>query len=250
MLALDLETTSPDPEEARIVQAALVFVGGGMGTHAATMLCDPGIPIPAEATAVHGITTERAQAEGETPAVVARVLAEAITDAADAGMPLVVFNARYDLTVADRECARHGIGPFVVGSVVDPFVIDKQLDRYRRGSRKLDAMCDHYGAILGGAHDASHDALAAARLAWCIGARGKVVRRVRNAEEGREKAALVREWEAVRGDLGALFDAQRRWALAERDRFAEYKRSVGEHDEAARIEAEIGWPVLARRVAA
>jgi DNA polymerase-3 subunit epsilon len=50
--------------------------------------------------------------------------------------------------------------------VIDPLVIDRRFDRYRRGSRKLDAMCAHYGVALDGAHDAGHDAVAAARLAW------------------------------------------------------------------------------------
>jgi DNA polymerase-3 subunit epsilon len=42
--------------------------------------------------------------------------------------------------------------------VVDPLVIDKWLDRYRKGSRKLEAICAHYGAVLDEAHDADFDA--------------------------------------------------------------------------------------------
>lgn len=243
MLAFDLETTAPDPQDARIVSAALAVVGGGLATETFAVLCNPGIEIPAEATEVHGITNERVQAEGHPPReVLAAVLA--LLEAHE-GLPLIVFNARYDLTVLTREIERHGIRTdWQVKYTVDPFVCDKWLDRYRKGSRKLVDACKHYGAKLDGAHDAAFDAIAAARLAYVIGKRGQVIRRVRNAQEGREKAMLVREWEGVRGNLELLTLAQRRWALAERDRFAAYKREQGEEDEAEQIESEIGWPVL------
>lgn len=247
IVGVDLETTAPQPEEARIVTAAIAFCGGGEETKTMTWLVNPGVEIPEGAAEIHGITTERACAEGDDAAAAIAEILTVLSDLTPEGSPLCIFNARYDLTVLDREARRHGLNPLGTGRrfyVVDPFVTDKQLDRYRRGSRKLDAMCSHYGATLDGAHDAAFDALAAARLAFRIGQRGEVIRRVRNAQEGGEKAALVREWEACRDDLPRLHAAQQRWALAERVRFAEYKRSIGEHDEAARIDAERGWPVL------
>lgn len=262
LCALDLETTSPLPEEARIVSAAVALCGGGAKTAALTMLADPGVEIPAEAAAVHGITTEIARRDGRPARDVVRALLKALEAPLRAGLPLVVFNARYDLTVMDREARRHELDPLVVGhQVVDPHVIDKWLDRYRRSypygvtteqgvarglvsSRTLAGMCVVYGAELEGAHDAAFDAVAAARVAFRIGQRGRVVRRVRDEVEGRELAMLSREWEGCRHDLGLLHLAQRRWATAERVRFAEYKRSEGEHEDAARIEAERGWPVL------
>lgn len=263
MVGFDLETTSPLPEEARIVSASVAFCGGGESTDARSWLADPGVEVPEEASAVHGITTERARAEGAPAGVVLgellRMLGRAVVD----GKPLVIFNARYDLTVLDREARRRGYDPLPPELLlcVDPSVIDKQLDRYRRSypygvdadrakdigipsSRTLEGMALHYGAKLDGAHDATFDAIAACRVAWVIGARGRVVRRVRSSEEAIELRELQAEWAGVRGDLGLLHRAQQRWALAERDRFAEYKRSIGEHDEAARISAEVGWPVL------
>lgn len=247
LVGFDLETTAPQPEETRIVSAAIAMCGGGKPTHTMTWLINPGIEIPDGAAAIHGITTERARAEGDEPAPAIAEILTVLSDMTPEGAPLVIFNARYDLTVLDREARRHGLNPLGTRRpllVVDPFVIDKQLDRYRRGSRKLDAMCEHYRAALDGAHDAAFDALAAARVAYRIGQCGQVVRRVRNAQEGREKAALVREWEDCRNDLPRLHEAQKRWALAERDRFAAYKRSTGEHEVAARVAAERGWPVL------
>ncbi len=261
LVGFDIESTSAQPETARIVTAAVVVVGAGLATERLTLLADPGVDIEEGATAVHGVTNERARAEGMPAVEVVNAILCALIPYVEVGVPICAFSARFDLTILDREARRHGLDPLPPALVIDPSVIDKQLDRYRRSyprgvtaeqaaergipsSRTLAGMCTHYNAVLDEAHDAASDALAAARLAWVLGARGEVVRRVRNAQEGREKAALVREWEACRDDLPRLHAAQQRWALAERDRFAEYKRSIGEHDEAARIRAEVGWPVL------
>jgi DNA polymerase-3 subunit epsilon len=62
--------------------------------------------------------------------------------------------------------------------VVDPLVLDKHLDRYRKGKRTLEATCEHYGVKLDGAHDASFDAIAAARVAWMIAHRNPSVARM------------------------------------------------------------------------
>lgn len=245
MAALDLETTAADPEEARIVTAALVVCGGGEETVTRSWLADPGVEIPDEAAAIHGVTTERAKEEGRPIRDVVSEVFEALIALADKRMPLVIFNARYDLTVMDRELRRYvtaaGLEPYAF-YVVDPFVIDKHLDRYRRGSRKLEAMCITYGASLDGAHDAGHDALAAARLAYKLGQRGKVNRRARTLEEQQERAALAAEWEAVRGDLGLLHEAQVEWARDQAYGLAEYFRSVGKVDEAAGVRGE--WPLI------
>jgi DNA polymerase-3 subunit epsilon len=53
-----------------------------------------------------------------------------------------------------------------IGPIVDPFVIDKHLDKFRRGKRNLGATCEHYGVPLEDAHTSTGDSLAAARLAW------------------------------------------------------------------------------------
>lgn len=244
LVGLDLETTSADPEEARIVTAAIVVCGaGGWVTTTTDWLADPGVDIPDEAAAIHGVTTERARAEG-SPArdVITAVLDE--LDLRPAGAPLVVFNARYDLTVLDREARRHGIVPPAPLLVVDPMVCDRHLDRYRRGSRKLDALCEHYGAGLDEAHDAGSDALAACRLAWCIGKRGQVVRRVRNGVDAREKGALVREWERVRGDLSLLHAAQERGAHEQAVGLAEHFRSQGAAAKGDPDGVRTEWPIV------
>ncbi|MGW2364824.1 exonuclease domain-containing protein [Streptomyces sp. NPDC001667] len=172
MLALDFETTGTDPETARIVAAAVALVGGGEEPVTGTWLVDPAVDIPDEAAAIHGITTDRARAEGVAPHGALTDVVNHLAEHLSRGLAVVVFNARYDLTVLERECARHDVDTPTariggeLAPVIDPFVIDKQMDRYRRGKRTLPAMCAHYRVRHDGPHQAANDALAAARLAW------------------------------------------------------------------------------------
>ena len=166
MLAFDTETTQKEPELARLVTASLCAIGGGEPTQERSWLANSSVEIPAETTAIHGITTEMAKLGQFAPEVVAELM-ERIDEAWSLGVPLIIFNAPYDMTVLKFECARYGIKWFhQLGPIVDPLVIDRHYDRYRKGKRTLTALCEHYRAVNDGAHEAKSDALAAARVAW------------------------------------------------------------------------------------
>lgn len=172
LCGLDTETTGVDVEADRIVTACVVQVGGGQPVQAANWLADPGVDIPDEAAKVHGITTERARAEGAPAAEVIEQVVAAVTQAARDGIPVVAMNASFDLTMLDREARRHSIRPvhdIVSPLVVDPRVLDKAVDKFRRGGRTLTDLCRHYRVSLDGAHSADADAIAACRVAWRIG---------------------------------------------------------------------------------
>lgn len=170
MAFLDTETTGPVPENDRIVQACFGHAGGGQPTESKTWLVNPGVEISAGAIAVHGITNERVQAEGLAPSVALAELLDLLIAAVDQREPIVIMNAPFDLTIVKAEADRYQLAaPIENGLFVDPLVLDKHIDPYRKGSRKLDALCQHYGARLDGAHDAAFDAIAAARVAYRIG---------------------------------------------------------------------------------
>lgn len=153
LAGFDLETTGVDVETDRIVSA---YLGGQ------SWLVDPGVPIPASASAIHGITTEDAQRDGVTPTVALDGVYFDLVALANAGTPIVGFNVAYDLTLLSREFMRHGSGCIPMHlAVVDLMVLDKAVSPYRRGSRKLAAVAEHYGVVLEGAHDAGRDAEAA-----------------------------------------------------------------------------------------
>lgn len=218
----DCETSSNNPREAFLVSAALVDSTG----IARTWLVDPGEKeIPAEAIAVHGITTERARAEGMPAADALAEIADALAALLASDTGLAIFNAPYDLGVLDSELQRHGMKSLTERSgapprpIVDPLVIDRGVDPFRRGPRNLGAMCEFYGVELRDAHTAIADAAAALALAREIGARRS------------EIAALT---------LDELHERQVAWA-------AEYVRNRQEWltrrnpGQAARVEG--GWPI-------
>ena len=176
LVGFDLETTGTDPAESRIVTAALVEAKGGEVFREQAWLADPGVPIPAEAAAIHGVSTERAVAEGRPAAEVADEVAAALCHHWRAGVPVVVFNAPFDLSLLEAELARYGLAPLAErlgggrpGPVLDPLAIDRAVDKYRKGSRTLQSACAVYGVELNGAHRAGNDALAALRVALALG---------------------------------------------------------------------------------
>lgn len=205
LAAFDLETTGVDPETARIITATLVRING-KALDVREWLVNPGVPIPAEATAVHGVTDEQAQTSGIDPATAAAQILAELDECWTGGRPVVIYNAPYDLTVLDRELRRHCSSAVTSwGTVVDPFVIDKELDRYRKGKRTLTATCEHYRCRLEGAHTSAGDAVAAARLAWRLG------------EVYGDQLA----------DAGRLNDLQAGWRGEWAEQFEEYLASKG-----------------------
>ncbi|MFF7130333.1 exonuclease domain-containing protein [Streptomyces sp. NPDC008240] len=169
----DTETTSTNPAEARIVTAALVGRGGASPEHIQTWLINPGVPIPPETTAIHGIDDAKAQADGQDAKVALEEIAETMARAIRYGMPLVAFNQAYDWSVLHYELLRHGLPTMLdrLGgqpySLIDPMVIDKQcVPRVRgKGMRKLKPTAERYGVELTNWHTAEADALAALLIA-------------------------------------------------------------------------------------
>lgn len=200
----DLETTGIDVETSRIV-SAYVGVIDAEGTPAGvSWLADPGVDIPVQASAVHGITTARAQAEGRPAAEVIAEIIAVLRSLLTRGIPITIYNAAYDLTLLNREAVRHGIEPLESPApIIDPLVIDRAMDRYRKGKRTLEIAASLYGVELMDAHDATADAVAAGRLAQAIG-------RKYSAELG--------------DDLEALHARQAEWSEQSAASFQEYRR--------------------------
>lgn len=175
LAGFDTESTGVDVEQDRIVTACIVEVGGKTPPITANWLLNPNVAIPEQATAVHGITTEKAKAEGQDAAEGIAQIVAGLTQVVLSGTPLVIMNAPYDLTILDREARRYGLKTLTdaVGDdlrVIDPRVIDKAVDTYRAGKRTLTDLCRHYRVKLDGAHSADGDAIAACRVSWRLGA--------------------------------------------------------------------------------
>ncbi|GGY02039.1 3'-5' exonuclease [Streptomyces minutiscleroticus] len=227
LIGFDLETTGTDPREARIVSGAVIEVRDGEPQRRLEWLAAPGVEIPADAVAVHGISSERAAAEGRPAAEVADEMAAALAAAWRSGVPVVAYNASFDLTLLAAELRRHGLpslqdrlGGEAPAPVVDPYAIDRSVDRYRRGKRTLEAVCAEYGVVLDAAHEAAADALAAARLARAIAGRHPQVAALDPAELHRRQIGWCAAWAADfqdflrrKGDATAVVDGT--WPLRE-----------------------------------
>lgn len=230
-IAFDVESTGVSIHTDRIVTAAIVHHTPGERPRTLTWLIDPGVPVPAEAAAIHGWTSDRIKTElagaeatrtvnGHTrPITREQALFEIGGHVAlpmSTSTPLVAFNASYDLSILEAECTRHSVptlaerlAPKGIRGVVDPFVIDKKYSR-RKGSRKLVDQCAHYQVLHGGAHTADADALATLRVL------------------ARQVAAYP---ELGRLSLGQLFDRQVGWRAEQMGSLRKYFDRVGKpHD--------------------
>jgi DNA polymerase III subunit epsilon len=233
--SLDFEATGVDATTEHAVTAAIVDIHPDRRPEVIHWTLDPGVEVPTEAVEVHGYTRDRVLDLVGGPGRALRVgggtstsmtvdgalaeIAGLVAMAMHTEVPLVVANAPYDLTLLEAELGRHGIDsltcrPSGIRGVVDPMVIDRAFDTYRkacyktgpngaacdpetgvhecsgcRGSRhhqcggcgvtdrKLESLCKHYGVPLIGAHDAAADALAAARLSVRLGGLWRQIQR-------------------------------------------------------------------------
>lgn len=171
--AWDTETTGPDPVTDRIVTAAFIVRTPGAEDRVFQWLINPGVPIPAEATAVHGIDDAKVQESGLEPKVALGEIADCLAYAIDCRMPVVAFNQSFDWSILHYDLIRNGlptmaerVGPGPL-PLVDPHVIDKEFFKYVRGqgNRKLKPTAERYGVALNDWHTADADALAALLIA-------------------------------------------------------------------------------------
>lgn len=240
VLVLDTETTGVDVETAEIasISVGIMDLAAPFRTDVRTEYI--AVTMPEEAGAVNGLTTEYLAGlarPGVSAADVLSVHAELIADHLSRGLPVVAANAPFDLTVLDRDCRRHGVatvtdrlstaarigaiaaGPTALAPVIDPIVLDKRVEKYRRrvsetqGAHCLKTLCQVHGCGWDDnlAHTSEYDALQA----------------------GRVVAALVAKYPLIRGySLTQLHRAQVRW-------YAEQSVSLRDYfvKEAAKAEA-------------
>ena len=159
LVFVDLETTGIDFTKDRIVQLCAMKVQADGTEEVKTTLINPGIPIPAEATAVHNIRDLDVQS-----APYFRQLAKSLRVYLD-GCDIAGFNSnRFDLPMLVEEFARCGI-EFPDDSTR---LVDVQTIFHRKEERTLSAAYRFYcNKSLEGAHDAEADVRATAEIFQC-----------------------------------------------------------------------------------
>ena len=218
----DLETTGVDVATDRIVTAHVGLLdASGAVVRARDWLADPGIEIPEGASAIHGISTAHARAHGRDASSVVGEVVDAVRALLDAGIPVVAYNAPYDFSLLKYESLRHGIEPIVDPfPVIDPLVVDKAYDRWRKGKRTLEVVAAHYAVRLDAAHEASADAVAAGRVAQAL-------------------AERFAPW--LPATVHELHTRQIGWARAQAESLTEYFIRIGRLDPDDRLDGR--WPI-------
>lgn len=218
LVGFDLETTGVDPSTARIVTAAFVESVDS----SRTWLADPGVEIPEPARAVHGITTEFAQANGAPVAEVVAELCAVLADLRSEGAVVVGHNIVYDLSVMAAEVRRHQ--PHIdfaaqLPTIVDTFVLDKRIEQFRRGKRTLTETAKRWKVTLLDAHDAAADALAALDISRALAESSEEIANLTRADimsaQGdwkRAQAADLQSWLRRKGNAEAVVDGS--WPMA------------------------------------
>jgi DNA polymerase III epsilon subunit-like protein len=161
IIVIDVETTGVVPGVDAAVQVALVRFEKREVVGRFSTLVDPERAIPAEATAIHGITAKKVKgaptigAVFDTPRV--RELLEGAQPAA--------YNAPFDQRFVPACAFADWAWPWL-----DPLVAVRVVDRYVRGQgrHKLEAACKRRSIPLVGAHDALADAEATGRLLYHV----------------------------------------------------------------------------------
>ena len=223
IVGFDTETTGVDPLQDRLVTASVVVVSE-CGVEKNYWLADPGVEIPLKAQEVHGISTEKARREGEPARKVLDEVAQLLSVHMEQNHPVVAFNASFDLTLMEAELARHDLPTLAerlghpISPIIDPFMLDKTVDKYRRGKRNLETVAKHYGVW---ADDDFHNAEADVLVTL------KVL------------GALVRQHpEVASTDFDTLMAWQRETYA---DMQAYFARKAAQHGQVP--ETHTGWPV-------
>lgn len=148
LVSLDIESTGTDPKTDRIVELAVVLVDTDGSRQQHVWLCNPGIPIPASSTAIHGFDDDAVR-DAQPFAAIADEVASWL-----GGTDFAGFNLRaFDLPLLRAEYARCGKPyPFESAKVVDALHIFRSFE-----PRTLSAAVLHY---LGREHKGAHGALA------------------------------------------------------------------------------------------
>jgi DNA polymerase-3 subunit epsilon len=199
-VGFDLETTGVSSfRDAPVSYGFVQHVSDASGT--STLVeggyVNPGVAIPAGASAIHGITDNMVADAPALKEAVEEIVAKLVSVWASDSV-VVGMNVGYDLTMVDSLCRRlamptleeHG----VVGGVMDILVLDRHFDKWRKGARKLTDLCRHYGVTLESAHSAAADAEASLLVFEAMVANYPEIERIPVAEINATLRSWYQEW--------------------------------------------------------
>ncbi len=171
----DIESSGIDVFNDRIVQFVMSLADrDGNVLNTREWILNPGIPIPEEASAIHGHTDSFVAEHGRAPEDVLPEIVHEFEMQRD--LVIVAYNLSFDLSMLVAEIDRHlGDGEAFWATMqhahfFDPLVADRGFDRYRRGKRKLVNVAEHYAIVSSeeNYHNALFDVEVTARVAAAV----------------------------------------------------------------------------------
>lgn len=157
LFGFDTETTGLDDKTDEIVTASIIEVSGD-DLVVTDWLLKTDVVSSDEAFSKHKITKEYQDQNGEDYTVGIKRIAEKLLESD----LVVTANGPFDLTMLQSSLDRHDISIDLSSiKMYDVQVIDRYLDKYRKGSRKLHNLAKYYsiGVEDDSLHDASYDAI-------------------------------------------------------------------------------------------
>ena len=195
---LDVETTGRDASVDRVVELGIAVGRRGEIVARYNWLINPGMPIPAEVTAIHHITDEMVADKPRFEAV-----ASEIANALKGCVP-AAYNALFDRAFLMGEFSRAKVDVSGVPALtretdwLDPLVWARDIQENEK-SRSLGDVAARLGVKLENAHRAQDDAEAALRVLYALG---------RDARMPRAYGAMVQEQRRLSQKQA---DARRMW---------------------------------------
>ena len=164
---IDFETTGRDSATDRVIEIGLVTFEKGKVSKKESWLINPGIPVPEESRAVHGITDEELQGAPDFATVMPRLL-----ELLQGKLP-VAYNAPFDRGFLLSEIARVAPKGMTPGDMppaaredviwLDPLVWAREILKELK-SRRLGDVAKHLSIPLEQAHRAAGDAEATGKV--------------------------------------------------------------------------------------
>lgn len=163
-LAFNLQTTGK--HSPKIVTGSVVFFDDTQIVWSHEYLANPEQIIEPEATALHGITNEWATVSGRPHVEVVGLLVGYLNQAIKEKQPIVVFNARYDLTIIEHWATEYLLDFPVLTyrRIIDPLIIDRLFFRDYLGVRTLEDVAGRNNVESHQVYSASADAELAGRI--------------------------------------------------------------------------------------
>ncbi len=187
-VVVDTETTGLDPASARLLQIGAVVLGDGAATgERFSTLVDPGVPIPAQTTAIHGIADRDVAGQPRFREAIAAF------EAFRAGRVVVGHTIGYDLAVLKREAQLAGVD-LALPPALDTRLLG-EIAFPRLAGYTLEKLSAHLAVDAGAfeRHDAAGDAglTAAVFLALIPHLRDKGIRTLGEADQACRRLSAV-----------------------------------------------------------